>query len=166
MGLLDKKIAVVTGAAQGIGEAIAMTLAKEGASIAVIDINPDKAGEVAAKIKQMGVDSESYKVDVSNTNEVEETANKIMERFKKIDILVNNAGITKDNLLIRMSEQEWDAVININLKGVFNWTKACGKVMMKQRAGSIINISSVIGLMGTIVPKLSTTEDDAINIFA
>jgi len=148
MGLLDKKIAVVTGAAQGIGEAIAMTLAKEGASIAVIDINPDKAGEVAAKIKQMGVDSESYKVDVSNTNEVEETANKIMERFKKIDILVNNAGITKDNLLIRMSEQEWDAVININLKGVFNWTKACGKVMMKQRAGSIINISSVIGLMG------------------
>jgi len=148
MGLLDKKVAVVTGGAQGIGEAIALTLAKEGASVAVVDINPEKAGEVSAKIKQMGVDSESYKVDVSNTNEVEETVNKIFEKFKRIDILVNNAGITRDNLLIRMTEQEWDAVININLKGVFNWTKACGKIMMKQRSGSIINISSVIGLMG------------------
>jgi 3-oxoacyl-[acyl-carrier protein] reductase len=148
MGLLDKKVAVVTGGAQGIGEAIALTLAKEGASVAVVDINPEKAGEVSAKIKQMGVDSESYKVDVSNTNEVEETTNKIFEKFKRIDILVNNAGITRDNLLIRMTEQEWDAVININLKGVFNWTKACGKIMMKQRSGSIINISSVIGLMG------------------
>jgi len=148
MGLLDKKVAVVTGGAQGIGEAIALTLAKEGASVVVVDINPEKAGEVSAKIKQMGVDSESYKVDVSNTNEVEETTNKIFEKFKRIDILVNNAGITRDNLLIRMTEQEWDAVININLKGVFNWTKACGKIMMKQRSGSIINISSVIGLMG------------------
>lgn len=148
MGLLDKKVAVVTGGAQGIGEAIALTLAKEGASVVVIDINLEKANEVSAKIKQMGVDSESYKVDVSNTNEVEETVNKIFEKFKRIDILVNNAGITRDNLLIRMTEQEWDAVININLKGVFNWTKACGKIMMKQRNGSIINISSVIGLMG------------------
>lgn len=148
MKMLDNKVAVVTGGAQGIGEAIAITMAKEGASIAVVDINLEKAEEIAAKIKEIGVDSESYKVDVSNTNEVEGTVNKILERFKKIDILINNAGITRDNLLIRMSEQEWDAVININLKGVFNWTKFCGKVMMKQRTGSIINISSVIGLMG------------------
>lgn len=148
MGMLDKKVAVVTGGAQGIGEAVAMTLAGEGASVAVVDINLEKAQEVAAKIKEIGVGSDSFKVDVSNTNEVEETVNKIIEKFKKVDILVNNAGITRDNLLIRMSEQEWDAVIDINLKGVFNWTKSCGKVMMKQRTGSIINISSVIGLMG------------------
>lgn len=148
MGMLDKKVAVVTGGAQGIGEAIAMTLAKEGASVVVVDINLEKAQEVAAKIKETGVESESYRVDVSDTTEVEETVNKIIEKFKKIDILVNNAGITRDNLLIRMSEEEWDAVIDINLKGVFNWTKFCGKVMMKQRTGSIINIASVIGLMG------------------
>ncbi|MCX7697975.1 MAG: 3-oxoacyl-[acyl-carrier-protein] reductase [Candidatus Goldbacteria bacterium] len=148
--MLDNRVAVVTGGAQGIGEAIALTLAREGASIAVVDINLEKAKEVALKIKEMGVDSESYKVDVANTAEVEQTVDKIVERFKKIDILVNNAGITKDNLLIRMSEQEWDAVININLKGVFNWTKFCGKGMMKQRFGSIIKISSVIGLMGNV----------------
>ncbi|MCX8092763.1 MAG: 3-oxoacyl-[acyl-carrier-protein] reductase [Candidatus Goldbacteria bacterium] len=146
--MLDNRVAVVTGGAQGIGEAIALTLAREGASVAVIDVNLEKAQEVTSKIKEMGVESESYKVDVANTVEVEQTVDKIIERFKKIDILVNNAGITRDNLLIRMSEQEWDAVININLKGVFNWTKFCGKVMMKQRFGSIINISSVIGLMG------------------
>ncbi|MBP7792256.1 MAG: 3-oxoacyl-[acyl-carrier-protein] reductase [Candidatus Goldbacteria bacterium] len=148
MGLLDKRVAVVTGAAQGIGEAIATTLAKEGSSVAVVDINIEKAGEVAAKIREMGVDAESYKVDVSNTKEVEEAVNKIFEKFQKIDILVNNAGITRDNLLIRMSEQEWDSVISINLKGVFNWTKFCGKIMMKQKSGSIINISSIIGLTG------------------
>jgi 3-oxoacyl-[acyl-carrier protein] reductase len=148
MALLTNKVAIVTGGAQGIGEAIALTLAGEGASIAVVDINLEKAQEVAAKIKQSGVESESYKVDVSNLKDVEETVNKISEKFKRIDILVNNAGITRDNLLIRMSEQEWDSVIAINLKGVFNWTKACAKVMMKQRSGSIVNISSVIGLMG------------------
>jgi 3-oxoacyl-[acyl-carrier protein] reductase len=148
MALLANKVAIVTGGAQGIGEAIALTLAGEGASIAVVDINLEKAQEVAAKIKQSGVESESYKVDVSNLKDVEETVNKISEKFKRIDILVNNAGITRDNLLIRMSEQEWDSVIAINLKGVFNWTKACAKVMMKQRSGSIVNISSVIGLMG------------------
>lgn len=148
MALLLNKVAIVTGGAQGIGEAIALTLAREGASIAVVDINLEKAQEVTSKIKQLGVDSESYKVDVSNLKDVEETVNKIIEKFKKIDILVNNAGITRDNLIIRMSEEEWDSVIAINLKGVFNWTKACAKVMMKQRSGSIINISSVIGLMG------------------
>lgn len=148
MGLVSGKIAVVTGGAQGIGEAISMTLAKEGASIAVIDVNLEKARETAENIKKLGVDAEAYKADVSNTTEVEATVDKIVDKFKRIDILVNNAGVTRDNLLIRMSEQEWDLVIAINLKGTFNFTKAAAKIMMKQRAGTIINISSVIGLMG------------------
>lgn len=148
MGLLTGKIAVVTGGAQGIGEAISTTLAKEGASIAVIDVNLEKAMETAANIKKLGVDAEAYKADVSNTAEVEATVDKIVDKFKRIDILVNNAGVTRDNLLIRMTEQEWDLVIAINLKGTFNFTKAAAKIMMKQRIGSIINISSVIGLMG------------------
>jgi len=148
MGMLTGKTALVTGGAQGIGESIAMTLAKEGSAIAVLDVNLEKASETAAAIKALGVDAEAFKCDVSNTAEVEAAVNKVVERFKRLDILVNNAGITRDNLLIRMSEQEWDMVISINLKGVFNFTKAAAKVMMKQRTGSIINISSVIGLMG------------------
>lgn len=148
MALVQGKVALVTGGAQGIGEAIAMTLAKEGASIAVLDVNLEKAQATAAAIKALGVDSEAFKCDVSNTKEVEETVDKVVDKFKRIDILVNNAGITRDNLLIRMSEQEWDLVIAINLKGTFNFTKAVGRIMMKQRNGSIINVSSVIGLMG------------------
>ncbi|HDQ25165.1 MAG TPA: 3-oxoacyl-[acyl-carrier-protein] reductase [bacterium] len=148
MGLLDGKTAVVTGGAQGIGEAIAFALAAQGASVAVIDVNLEKALETAAKIKEMGVDSEAYKADVSSLADTEAVMDKIVDKFKKVDILVNNAGITRDNLLIRMTEQEWDLVIAINLKGVFNYMKTAGKIMMKQRNGSIINISSVIGLMG------------------
>ncbi len=148
MGLVSGKVALVTGGAQGIGEAISMTLAKEGASVAILDVNLEKAQETAANIKKLGVDSEAFKCDVSNTADVEATVEKVVDRFKKIDILVNNAGITRDNLLVRMTEQEWDLVIAINLKGTFNFTQKVGKLMMKQRWGSIINISSVIGLMG------------------
>lgn len=148
MALLTNRVAVVTGGAQGIGEAISMTLAKEGSSIAVIDVNLEKAQATVENIKKLGVDAEAYKADVSNTSEVEAVVDKIVDRFKKIDILVNNAGVTRDNLLVRMTEQEWDLVIAINLKGTFNFTQKVGKVMMKQRIGSIINISSVIGLMG------------------
>lgn len=148
MALLKGKTAVVTGGAQGIGEAIAVKLASEGANIAVLDVNIEKANETAAKLKGMGVEAEAYKADVSSLADVEAVVEKIVDRFKAIDILVNNAGITRDNLLIRMTEQEWDLVIAINLKGVFNFTKTVGKIMMKQRKGSIVNISSVIGLMG------------------
>src|SRR5512145_345691 len=140
MGLVSGKIAVVTGGAQGIGEAISMTLAKEGASIAVIDVNLEKARETAENIKKLGVDAEAFKADVSNTAEVEATVDKIVDKFKRIDILVNNAGVTRDNLLIRMSEQEWDLVIAINLKGTFNFTQKVGRIRMKQRTGSIVNI--------------------------
>ncbi|MEI7641239.1 MAG: 3-oxoacyl-[acyl-carrier-protein] reductase [bacterium] len=148
MPLVAGKVALVTGGAQGIGEAIATTLAKEGASIAVLDVNLEKATETANKLRGFGVAAEAFKCDVSNTSEVEAVVNNVVDKFKRIDILVNNAGITRDNLLIRMTEQEWDLVIAINLKGVFNFTRAVGKIMMKQRAGNIINISSVIGLMG------------------
>jgi 3-oxoacyl-[acyl-carrier protein] reductase len=148
MGLLNGKVAIVTGGAQGIGEAIAVTLAKEGASIAVLDVNLEKAAETAAKLKEFGVESAAFKCDVSNSANVEEVTNLVVDKFKQIDILVNNAGITRDNLLVRMTEQEWDLVIAINLKGTFNFTKSVGKLMMKQRFGSMINISSVIGLMG------------------
>ncbi len=148
MALLKDKVAIVTGGAQGIGEAIARKLASEGAAIALVDVNYEKAKATADDIKKSGVDTEAYKTDVSNTAEVEEIVNKILDRFKKIDILVNNAGITRDTLLLRMTEQDWDLVININLKGVFNFTKAVTKIMAKQRNGSIINISSVVGLFG------------------
>jgi 3-oxoacyl-[acyl-carrier protein] reductase len=148
MGLVSGRVAIVTGGAQGIGEAISLTLAKEGASIAVIDVNLEKAQATVENIKKLGVEAEAYKADVSNSAEVEAVVDKIVDRFKKIDILVNNAGITRDNLLVRMTEAEWDLVIAINLKGTFNFTQKVGKVMMKQRIGSIINISSVIGLMG------------------
>ncbi len=148
MGLVNGKVAVVTGGAQGIGEAISMTLAKEGAAIAVIDVNLEKAQATVENIKKLGVDAEAFKADVSNNADVAAVVDKIVDRFKKIDILVNNAGVTRDNLLIRMSEQEWDLVIAINLKGTFNFTQKVGRVMMKQRTGAIVNISSVIGLMG------------------
>ncbi len=149
MGLLNEKTAVVTGGAQGIGEAIAETLAREGAAVAIIDVNLEKAQDTARRLNaSYGVMTEAYKTDVSNLAEVEKVTDLIVEKFKKIDILVNNAGITRDNLLLRMTEQEWDLVIAINLKGTFNFTKTVSKIMMKARTGSIINISSVIGLMG------------------
>jgi 3-oxoacyl-[acyl-carrier protein] reductase len=148
MGLVSGKVAIVTGGAQGIGESISMTLAKEGASIAIIDVNLEKAQATAENIKKLGVEAEAFKADVSNNAEVGAVVDKIVDRFKKIDILVNNAGVTRDNLLIRMTEQEWDLVIAINLKGTFNFTQKVGRIMMKQRTGAIVNISSVIGLMG------------------
>lgn len=148
MGLVEKKVAVVTGGAQGIGAAIVDRLASEGASIAVVDINAEKAAEVAAQAKQKGVDTESYKVDVSDTEAVKTLVAEIAKRFGRIDILVNNAGITRDGLLMTMSEADWDLVLSVNLKSIFNFTKAVARPMIKQKSGSIINISSVVGLMG------------------
>ncbi|MEW6041945.1 MAG: 3-oxoacyl-[acyl-carrier-protein] reductase, partial [Elusimicrobiota bacterium] len=146
---LEGSVAIVTGGAQGIGRAIAEALAAEGAKIIISDIDENLANQSAEEIsKTSGVETLSIKADVCLAQDAENLINRTIEKFQKIDILVNNAGITKDNLLIRMSEQEWDAVLNINLKGVFNCTKAASKVMMKQRSGRIINISSVVALMG------------------
>lgn len=135
LGLKDK-VVVITGGARGIGKAIADSFIKEGAKVITTDIN----GEGAL----------FYKMDVSNTSEVELVFKKIIEDHKKIDILINNAGITKDTLLMRMKEEDWDKVLNVNLKGVFNCTKAASQSMIKERSGRIINISSIVGVMGNV----------------
>ncbi|MFC1484914.1 3-oxoacyl-[acyl-carrier-protein] reductase [bacterium] len=145
---LEGKVALVTGAGQGIGREIALTLADNGADVCVGDVNLDIATEAVGLIREKGCKSEAYKFDVSNYNEVESSVQKILDNFGRIDILVNNAGITRDNLLIRMSENDWDFVININLKGTFNCTKLVAKSMMKKRYGKIVNIASVIGIKG------------------
>lgn len=148
MGQFDGKVALVTGAARGIGQAIALKLAAEGADLALCDLNAEWLGETAARVKEAGCRVECYSVDVSNGDAVNETVKVIEKDFGQIDVLVNNAGITKDGLLMRMSEDDWDAVLNVNLKGVFLFTKAAMRGMMKKRSGSIVNIASIIGLIG------------------
>lgn len=145
---LKDKVALVTGGARGIGREIALCLAQEGANVIIWDINPESAKSTAKDIEALGVKADYAQVDVTKLNQVEESVNKILDNFQKLDILVNNAGITKDNLLLRMSEADWDAVINVNLKGTFNCTKAAAKVMLKQKSGKIINIASIIGIIG------------------
>ncbi|OCA89657.1 3-oxoacyl-[acyl-carrier-protein] reductase [Pradoshia sp. D12] len=149
MGKLDGKIALVTGASRGIGRAIAIALAKEGASVAVNYAgNSEKAENVVKEITEIGREAISIQGDVTNAESVTDMVKIVTEKFGKIDILINNAGITRDNLLIRMKEDDWDSVINTNLKGVFLCTKAVSRQMMKQRQGRIINISSVVGVSG------------------
>jgi 3-oxoacyl-[acyl-carrier protein] reductase len=147
---LKDKIAIVTGAAQGIGKAIAYKFADERAKILVCDLNLNLAQEVSKEIESKGVVCLPFKIDVSDYIQVEEVINKIVEKFQRIDILVNNAGVTKDGLLIRLTSEDWDKVMAVNLKGAFNLTKSVAQVMMKQRSGKIINISSVVGIMGNI----------------
>ncbi len=149
MKLLEGKTAVITGAARGIGSAIALKYASEGANIAVTDLVINEVAEALIKdLEAMGVKAKAYVSDASKYGQTEEVVKQIMEDFGQIDILVNNAGITKDTLLMRMSEDQWDAVITVNLKSVFNFTKAVQPVMLKQRSGSIINMSSVVGVSG------------------
>ena len=145
---LDNKVAVITGSARGLGQAIALKLAKAGADIALCDLQLDWLGESEELVKNTGVNVKSYSINVSDNNSVIEGIKKIESDFGKIDILVNNAGITKDGLLLRMSEEDWDQVLDVNLKGVFLCTKAVMRGMSKRREGSIVNIASVIGLMG------------------
>ncbi len=145
---LKDRVALVTGGGRGIGKAIALALAKEGADIVACDINLENLKEVAAEVEKMGRKILILKADVSKVSEVEEMVKKALDKFTKIDILVNNAGITRDNLIVRMSEEEWDQVLDINLKGAFNCLKAVARPMMKQRSGRIINIASVVGMMG------------------
>lgn len=146
---LKDKVAIITGGAQGIGKAIALTFASEGAKVVVCDIDETLAKETASTVTSTtNSETLSFKSDVRNLEEIEKIVLKTVEKFGKIDILVNNAGITKDNLIIRMTEEEWQDVIDINLKGVFNCSKAVSKFMIKQHSGRIINIASVVGLMG------------------
>lgn len=149
MSLLKGKNAVVTGAARGIGRAIAIRFAQEGANVAFTDLAvDDNAKEVEKIINDSGVKGKAYASDASNFSETEKVVSEIIKDFGTMDILVNNAGITMDTILIKMTEEKWDKVININLKSVFNFTKAVQMTMLKQRSGSIINISSVVGVSG------------------
>src|SRR4030043_1710249 len=145
---LAGRVALVTGAAQGIGKAVALLLARNGADIVVSDINLEKAEETANEIRSICRKALAVKVDVAHWNDVEQMVEVILEKFAKIDILVNNAGITRDKLILRMTEEDWDAVLDVNLKGTFHCTKAVVRHMAKQRSGKIINIASVVGEMG------------------
>ena len=145
---LNGKVAVVTGAAQGIGKAVAILLARNGADMVVSDVNLEKAGETAKEIEAIGRKAMAIRVDVAHLGDVEQMVDAVLEGFGRIDILVNNAGITRDKLILRMTEEDWDAVLSINLKGTFNCTKAVVKQMSKQRSGKIVNIASVSGEMG------------------
>lgn len=149
MKLLEGKTAVVTGAARGIGKALAIKFASEGANVAFTDlvINED-ALQTEKEIAALGVKVKAYASNAANFAETEQVVAAIKEEFGSIDILVNNAGITKDGLMLRMTEQQWDAVINVNLKSAFNFTHAVVPVMMRQRKGSIINMASVVGVHG------------------
>jgi len=142
------QVALVTGAGRGIGRSISLELAQQGCHIALNDINEADLEKVKAEIVKCGVEAEIYRCDVSSSADVEKMVQAVADRFKRIDVLVNNAGITRDNLLVRMKEEDWDRVISINLKSVFNCTKAVTKLMMKQKSGRIISISSVVGVMG------------------
>ena len=149
MSKLTGKTAIVTGASRGIGAAIARRFAEEGANIVVNNSgSQDKAEAVVAEIEQAGGKAIAIKANVADADAVKSLADAAMKEFGSIDILVNNAGITRDNLMMRMKEDEWDDVINTNLKGVFLCTKAVTRQMMKQRAGRIVNIASIVGVMG------------------
>jgi len=147
MNLTDK-VALVTGSARGIGREIALNLAQKGAALLLTDIDEAGIQQLAEEISSLGYKALAVKADVSKTPDVENLVSQGMAHFGKIDVLVNNAGITRDNLIIRMKDEEWDQVLEVNLKSAFLLSRAVGKVMLKQKSGKIINISSVVGLMG------------------
>jgi 3-oxoacyl-[acyl-carrier protein] reductase len=149
MKLLEGKVALITGAARGIGKAIALKFASEGANIAFTDLVIDENGKATEKeIESYGVKAKGYASNAALFDETHTVVEEILRDFGRIDVLVNNAGITKDGLMMRMSELQWDAVINVNLKSAFNFIHACTPIMMKQKSGSIINMSSVVGVSG------------------
>ncbi|MCH5224449.1 MAG: 3-oxoacyl-[acyl-carrier-protein] reductase [Muribaculaceae bacterium] len=149
MGLLEGKTALITGAARGIGKALALRFAAEGAAIAFTDLVIDENGkQTEEEIKALGVKCIGYASNAADYTQTEEVVKKVHEDFGRIDILVNNAGITKDGLMMRMTEGQWDAVINVNLKSAFNFIHAVLPIMMRQKSGSIINMASVVGVHG------------------
>jgi len=149
MKLLEGKTAIITGAARGIGKSIALKYAAQGCNVAFTDLAiNDSALETEKALLDMGVKAKAYASDASNYEDTHSVVDEIVKEFGRVDILVNNAGITKDTLLMRMTEEQWDLVINVNLKSVFNFTKAVQRIMLKQRSGSIINMSSVVGVSG------------------
>lgn len=148
MSTLDGRVAVVTGAARGIGRAIALHLADLGCDVVVSDVLDEEARNTAAEVEARGRQSLVVRADVSDPEQAEQLIQRTLDKFGRIDILVNNAGITRDSLLIRMKDEDWEKVIQVNLRGTFNCLRAAARPMMRQRSGRIINISSVVGLMG------------------
>jgi 3-oxoacyl-[acyl-carrier protein] reductase len=149
MKLLENKICLITGASRGIGRGIALALASHGASVAFTYLSsPEKAAELEAELSAFGIKSKGYRSDAADFKAAEQLIESVMADFGRIDVVINNAGITRDNLLMRMSEEHFDEVLRTNLKSVFNITKAVQKPMLKERKGSIINISSVVGVKG------------------
>lgn len=149
MKLLEGKVAIITGASRGIGKGIAEVFAKNGAHVAfTYSSSAESAMALENELKALGIKAKGYKSNAADFNEAQKLIDEVIVEFGTIDILINNAGITKDNLLMRMSEEDFDTVIDINLKSVFNMTKAVQKIMLKNRAGSIINMSSVVGVKG------------------
>ena len=149
MKLLEGKVAIVTGAARGIGKAIALKFASEGADIAFTDLNIDEnAKNTEAEIAALGVKVKAYASNAANFEDTHTVVEEILKDFGHIDVLINNAGITKDGLMMRMTEQQWDAVINVNLKSAFNFIHAVTPIMMRQKNGSIVNMSSIVGVSG------------------
>jgi len=145
---LKGKVAIVTGGAQGIGKSIATQLALAGANVVIADVMEEVAKSTAQEISQKGSEAISIRVDVSSLSSVEEMVKKTLDKFGRIDILINNAGITRDALVMRMKEEDWDLVLDINLKGAFNCIKTVSPIMMKQRSGKIVNIASIVGIIG------------------
>ncbi|MBF0618682.1 MAG: 3-oxoacyl-[acyl-carrier-protein] reductase [Candidatus Omnitrophica bacterium] len=145
---LNDEIVFITGSARGIGRQIAEVFAKEGALVIISDINAESCQKTADEINASGLKADSFPCNVTSLVEVEQTIDKVIEKHGRIDILVNNAGITRDNLFLRMKEEDWDAVLTVNLKGTFNSCKAVSRAMLKARKGKIISIASVIGVMG------------------
>ncbi len=149
MAAFEGKVAVVTGAARGIGQAIAKRLAQEGADVAICDLQAEWLAETAGIVEGFGRKALPLAVDVGDSEAVTACINEVVKVFGKVDIMVNNAGITKDTLLVRMSDDDWDAVLRVNLKGTFLFSRAVAKHMMKQRSGAIVNIASISGVIGT-----------------
>ncbi|MFC1646070.1 3-oxoacyl-[acyl-carrier-protein] reductase [Candidatus Omnitrophota bacterium] len=145
---LKDRVSLITGAARGIGREIALAFAREGSDIVVCDVDLEAAKNTQKEIENLGRQALSFKVDVTNLGQIEEMLNLILDKFSKIDILVNNAGITKDNLVLRMSEDDWDRVLSVNLKGAFNCIKVVSRQMLKKRYGKIVNVASIIGMIG------------------
>ena len=146
--ILKDKVTIITGGARGIGKAIALKFAEEGSDIAICDVNRDTLNAAREEIEAKGIRVLTGEVDVTKFEDVQKFTQKVLDKFSKIDILINNAGITRDGLLVRMNDADWDAVISVNLKGTFNCTKAVAKPMMKSRSGRIVNIASIIGIVG------------------
>jgi 3-oxoacyl-[acyl-carrier protein] reductase len=145
---LEGKVALITGGAQGIGRVISEELARQGAHVILGDVNLEGAEKTAAELKQNGAKASAVRIDVSSSSDVQSAFDSIIKEYKPVDIVVNNAGITRDGLLVRMKEADWDLVMNINLKGCFLCSQQAAKQMMKQKSGTILNIASIVGLIG------------------